>query len=223
MLIAVVPAPAQGIPTSNITVPSVAVSGEASVRVEPDLAILHAGVTNVAKTAAKASEENAKNVAALLAALKQVGIPDRDIQTSRYSLFPQQDRKGNNAPRIVGFKASNSLSIRVTDLAKLSAVLDAVVGAGANDIGGISFLVSQQSTALDQARAEAFADARRKAEIYARAAGVELGRALAITEDGARQVPVMLRAVPAASAAAPVAIGEQTLRIGVSVVFELVQ
>jgi uncharacterized protein YggE len=222
MFVAAAPVSAQGTLRSENTVPSITVSGEASVRVAPDLAILHAGATNVAKTAAEASAANAKAVMALLAALKDAGVPEKDIQTGRYSLFPQQDHKGKGAPRIVGFQASNNLTIRLTDISKIDAVLDALVKAGANDIGGIEFQVTGRSKALDEARAKAFADAKRKASIYARAAEVELGRVLLITEAGAGPGPIAMRAM-ASPSAPPVATGEQMLRVGTTVVFELVR
>jgi hypothetical protein len=207
----------------DMMAPSVTVSGEANMRVAPDLAILHAGMTSLGKTAGEASDANAKAMAALLAALKDAGVPEKDIQTARYSLQPRQESKINAPPRIVGFQASNSLTIRLGDLTRIGAVLDALVRAGANDIGGIDFVVSHRSKSLDDARAKAFADARRKAVIYARAAEVDLGRVLMITEDGTGPGPITMRSALASRSAPPVAVGEETLRIGVTVMFELVR
>ena len=90
-----------------------------------------------------------------------------------------------SASPIVGYRASNRVTIRLRDVTKVASVIDMLVGAGANDIGGINFTVSQASKLLDEAREKAIADARRKAEIYAKAAGVTLGEPLSISEEGA--------------------------------------
>ena len=88
------------------------------------------------------------------------------------------------APQITGYRASNRVTIKVRDVTKVASVIDTLVGAGANEVGGINFIVTQASKALDEARAKAVADARRKAEIYAKAAGVTLGEPLSITRRG---------------------------------------
>ena len=110
------------------------------------------------------------------------------------------------------------MTIRLRDVTKVANVIDTLVGAGANEIGGINFMVSQASKLLDEAREKAIADARRKAEIYAKAAGVTLGAPLGITESGAPG-PVLYRrmAAPMGASGAPVAQGEETLQVTVSV------
>src|SRR5215218_1148737 len=158
-------------------VPRLTVTGEATVSVPPDYAMIRTGVTSQAKTARDASEANARAANALLAALRNAGIEDRDIQTTRLALAPTYDQSASSGRgRINGFQAANQVTIRVRDPGKLADVVDKAIGAGATDLGGIEFLVNEPSKALDQARGEAFADARRKAEIYAKAAGVTLGR-----------------------------------------------
>ena len=110
------------------------------------------------------------------------------------------------------------MTIRLRDITKVANVIDTLVGAGANEIGGINFTVSQASKLLDEARERAIADARRKAEIYAKAAGVTLGAPLSITEGGAAG-PILYRrvAAPMAASGAAVAQGEETLQVTVSV------
>jgi uncharacterized protein len=108
------------------------------------------------------------------------------------------------------------VTIRLRDIGKVANVIDTLVGAGANDIGGINFMVSQASKLLDDARTQAVADARRKAEIYARAAGVTLGAPLGISEAGSPG-PVFRAKMAAELAAAPVAQGEETLAVMVNV------
>src|SRR5207244_4586342 len=117
-------------------------------------------------------------------ALKGAGIDEKDYQTSRLSLQPQYAPAGLNrtAPQITGYRAGNRVTIKVRDVTKVANVIDTLVGAGANEIGGINFIVSQASKLLDEAREKAVADARRKAEIYAKAAGVPLGHTRGISE-----------------------------------------
>jgi uncharacterized protein len=204
--------------------PAISVSGEASVSVAPDLAQVDGGVTSEAKTAREASDANNAAMGKVLLALKSAGIEEKDYQTSRLSLQPQyaQATPGRTGPpQVTGYRASNRVTIKVRDVAKVAGVIDTLVGAGANEVGGINFIVSQASKALDEARAKAVADARRKAEIYAKAAGVTLGEPLAITEEGAAP-PVVFRSKMAAPMAAgnaptPVAPGEELLSITVNV------
>ena len=110
------------------------------------------------------------------------------------------------------------MTIRVRDVTKVAGMIDVLVGAGANDIGGINFMVSQASKLLDEAREQAIADARRKAQIYARAAGVTLGEPIAISEEGSA-TPVFRGKVAGgiAASAAPIAQGEETLSVTVNV------
>lgn len=202
---------------------SITVNGEATTSVAPDLAQVEGGVTSEAKTAREASDANNKAMAAVLAALKAAGVAEADVQTSRLSLFPQSaSARAGGAATITGYRASNRVIIRVRDIAKVAGTLDTLVAAGANEIGGINFMVSQESKALDEARVKAIEDARRKAEIYAKAAGVRLGAPLRISEEGAGG-PVPMRAQFKAGASAPVAPGEETLRIAVTVSYEIVK
>lgn len=202
--------------------PAITVSGEATVSAAPDRAVVDGGVTTEAKTAREASEANAKAMTAVLAALKSAGIADADIQTSRLSLHPQmaQARPGGPA-QVTGYQASNRVSVRLRDVSRVGATIDTLIGAGANDIGGLRFTVSQESKLLDEARAQAIADARRKAEIYAKAARVGIGAPLSIAEETSGGGPVPMRAAFRAEAAMPVAPGEETLRVSVTVAYEI--
>jgi uncharacterized protein YggE len=195
------------------------VTGEATITAPPDLARIDAGVTTDAKTAHEASSANNDAMGKVLLALKGAGISEKDYQTSQVSLQPQysssQSRPGPNV--LTGYRATNRVTIKVRDILKVASVIDAVVGAGANDLGGISFTVSNASKLLDDARSQAIADARRKAEIYAKAAGVTLGAPVSIAEEGT-PAPVMYRRAAAPMAAgAPIAPGEETLRVTVGV------
>lgn len=207
------------------TPPMITVSGEGTVSVPPDLALVDGGVTSDAKTAREASEANNAAMAKVLTALKGTGIAEKDMQTSRLSLFPQyaQQSRPNGGPNVIsGYRASNRVTIQVRDVSKVAGTIDTLVSSGANEVGGINFVVTKASLLLDDARTQAIADARRKAEIYAKAAGVALGAPVNVSEDsGSAPAPMMLRKMAADSASAPVAQGEETLRVNVSVSWEI--
>ncbi|MBV9262198.1 MAG: SIMPL domain-containing protein, partial [Pseudolabrys sp.] len=173
------------------------------------------------KTAREASDANAKEMTAVLAAIKDGGVADRDIQTSRLSLQPQFDPNKQGTARLTGFQATNQVSVRVRNIDNLAGLIDRAVGAGANEMSGIEFVVSDQSKLLDRARADAVADSKRKAEIYANAAGVKLGRAVAISDEDSNPPARPMQTLRAG--AVPVAAGEQTLRVTVTVSYELAQ
>jgi uncharacterized protein YggE len=196
----------------------ISVTGEATISVPPDLAQIDGGVTSEAKTAREASDANNAAMGKVLLALKGAGIDEKDFQTSRLSLQPQSaPNRSNGPPVIVSYRASNRVTIRLRDVTKVASVIDTLVGAGANELGGINFMVSQASKLLDQAREQAIADARRKAEIYAKAAGVTLGAPISISEEGS-PAPMQFRKMAGGMAtAAPVAQGEETLGVTVSV------
>ncbi len=215
------PASAQNSPP-----PAISVSGEANVSVAPDLAQVDGGVTSEAKTAREASEANNAAMGKVLLALKGAGIEEKDYQTSRLSLQPlyaTSSKVSETQRGIVSFRASNRVTIKVRDVGKIANVIDTMVTAGANEIGGINFVVTQASKALDEARTKAIADARRKAEIYAKAAGVTLGEPISISEEGAASPPVFRSKMAAPMAGAPtlVAPGEELLSITVSVTWAI--
>jgi uncharacterized protein YggE len=203
--------------------PAISVTGEAQVSAPPDLAQLDAGVASDGKTAREAAEANNAAMSKVLAALKGAGLEDKDYQTSRLSLQPQYAPNRPGPSPIVGYRASNRVSIKLHDVAKVASVIDTLVTAGANDVGNINFTVTQASKLLDDAREKAIADARRKAEIYAKAAGVTLGAPLSISEEGA-PAPVfrakMMRAAPMETST-PIAQGEETLSVTVAVTWAI--
>jgi uncharacterized protein len=200
----------------------VTVTGEGTATAVPDLVEIRAGVTTQGKTAREASEANGRAMAALLLVLKANGIAEADVQTSRFFVQPVYEANRNPPQRVTGFQVANQVTVKVRDAAIVGDLVDKLVGAGANEFSGISFQVSGASKLLDGAREEAISDARRKADIYARAAGLALGRAVAIVEEGAAS-PVMARTATMSPSAAPVMPGEQTLRVSVSVTFELLR
>ena len=203
--------------------PAISVTGEATMSVAPDQAQVDGGVTSDAKTAREASDANNAAMGKVLLALKGAGIDEKDFQTSRLSLQPKYAPDRSGPSTVVGYRASNRVTIKVRDVSKIAGVIDVLVAAGANEIGGINFVVSQASKLLDDIREKAIADARRKAEIYAKAAGVTLGEPLSIAEEGG-SMPVFrgkMAAPMATMAPAPVAQGEETLSVTVSVTWAI--
>lgn len=216
-LMAILPWPAQAVERL------ITVTGHGTVAVAPDTAMIRIGVTSQAKTAREASAANAEQMTKVINSIEQAGIAKNDIQTSRLSLQPQYDAK-DGANRLLGFQVTNRITVRVRKVDDLPALLDQAISAGANEMSGISFLVSEESKALDEARADAIADARRKADLYAKAAGTKVGKVVAITEQGSSPPPRPFEAALRSGAAAmPVAPGEQMLRATVTVSYELGQ
>jgi uncharacterized protein len=206
------PALAQMVPP-----PAISVTGEANMSVPPDQAQIDGGVSTDAKTAREASDANNAAMGKVLLALKGAGIDEKDYQTSRLSLQPQYAPNRTGPSPVVGYRASNRVTIKVRDITKVANMIDVLVGAGANDIGGIHFVVTQASKLLDEVREQAIADARRKAQIYAKAAGVTLGEPIAISEEGAPTPMFRSKVAAGMAASAPVAQGEETLSVSVSV------
>ena len=188
----------------------------------PDLAEIGAGVVTQAAGAADAMTANARAMAATLAALSRAGVAGRDVQTAAVSLSPQYRYGENMPPVITGYQASNLVTVRFRDIARAGTILDALVAAGANQISGPNLTVDRLDAALDEARTRAIATARARAELYARAAGLQVARIVAISEGGGeapgRPMPMLARAKDAATAIVP---GEQRLAVTVNVSFEL--
>ncbi len=202
--------------------PSITVHGAGSVETPPDMAIVSAGAVSQAEQAAKAMAENNGKVAQILALAEAAGVAGADVQTEAMSIHPvYEDKRGEaGLPVIAGFRVSNAVSIRLRKLDKLGDFLGRLATAGANNIGNIRFGVSDPETLLRQARRRAVADARARAMLYAKAAGVALGRVVRITETGS-SLPhrnrrySSRRALDKAGAAVPVAPG--TLEFGATV------
>jgi uncharacterized protein YggE len=193
----------------------------------PDVATLRAGVVTQAPTAAAALAENAQRMERVVAALRSAGIAARDIATASVGLSPQYRYAENQPPAITGYQANNTVSVKFRDIAKSGAALDALVKAGANQIDGPQMAVDQPEAALDQARIDAVARARGRAELYAKAAGLRVERIVAIDESGENRgdtprPPIMYaRAEMASDAATKVMPGETEISATVAVRFLL--
>ncbi len=191
----------------------------------PDQATVRAGVVSQAATAAAALADNSARMGRVLARLKRAGVADRDIATASVGLQPQYRYADNQPPAITGYQAINSLSVRFRDVGKAGPVLDALVAEGANQIDGPNFALSQPDAALDEARADAVARARARADLYAKAAGLRVVRILSIAEAdenaGEPQPPVMYRIARAEAASTSIAAGEKDVTVTLNVRFLL--
>ncbi|HEY3638395.1 MAG TPA: SIMPL domain-containing protein [Rhizomicrobium sp.] len=203
---------------------TITVTGEGEAKAAPDQAQLSAGVVTTARKAADALAANTQAMNQVFAALNRLGIPDKSIQTSGFSVEPQYagDRNGNPAQRITGYQVSNEVMVTVDDMGRLGAALDALVASGANSLGNMSFTIRDPKPLLAEARAAAMKDAIARAQTYATAAGLSLGPVLAVSEGGT-EMPRSFApmAMKMAAAAVPIASGENSLSASVSVTFEI--
>jgi len=202
---------------------TISVAGQGEVRGVPDQAELSAGVATLAGTADAALAENARKMTAVFDALKRLGVPERAIQTSNFSVQPQYAQNDGNGPeRITGYQVSNQVDVTLDDTRKLGPTLDALVGAGANQINSVSFGISDAAALQTKAREAAIADARSRAQTYAAAAGAAVGQVLSIQENGGGPSPVFAAmALRSRAVSTPVAAGELSVTAGVTVTFEL--
>lgn len=214
---------------------SITVTGTGKVSAAPDVAEISIGVVSQAERARDALAANSEAMTAVQALLKERGVAEKDIQTVSISIQPRYNqppppRPGQEmvefVPRIVGYEVNNAVRITARDIAKLGAILDAVVQSGANRIDGIAFRIDEPEKLQDQARKAAVADAKRKASQLAGELGDVVGLPIRVSEGGALPPPQpMFRgramAMEAMAAPVPVAGGEQDLVVTVTVEFEL--
>lgn len=208
---------------SDGTLLSVSATGEASRA--PDVATASAGVVTQAADANAAMRANAEQMTRVIAAIRTAGVAERDIQTSGISIHPTYRHVENEEPRISGYSASNSVNLKVRDIATLGEVLDALVASGANNVNGPSFGIDQPDAVYDEARRKALDQARGRADMYAEALGLRVRRIVSISEGGRLESPRPMYAMRAmamdAEASTPVAAGENTLVANLEIVFEL--
>jgi uncharacterized protein len=200
---------------------SVTVTAVGQVRAQPDQAVVRLGVETEDETAAQALSRNNQQMNALLESLRAAGIPSQDVQTQTIRLSPRfeevEPTEGEPTRAIVGYRAVNVVEVRSRDLQDLGEVIDTAVEAGGNVVEGIRFEVSNRSRLLDQAREAAMAEARRKAEQLANAAGASIDQVLTIEEADRTPRPVPAPALEVAEQAVPVEPGEETIEVTVEV------
>jgi uncharacterized protein YggE len=201
------------------------VSATGESRRVPDIALINAGVVSEAATAAAALAENNARMRSVFRALRNAGIEERDIQTASISLNARYDYSDRSEPRLLGYSASNQLSVRFREIERAGTIIDTLVGEGVNQINGPSLQVDEPEAALDEARRDAIRTAQQRAELYAAATGMRVVRIVAISEAGAARPPVPMAtramAMDASEESLQIAPGEQRLTATVSVTFEL--
>ena len=207
--------------------PSLNVNGAGKVTLIPDIAYINIGVHTEGQDVAEALSSNTAQAQKVADELVKMGVAAKDIQTTNFNVYPQQQYGPNGEQTGIKYMVDNTVYVTVRDLTKLGALLDAVVKSGANNINGISFDVADKTAALEQARKAAVEDAQTQATQIADAAGVKLGKILSINVSSSGQ-PVPMYDVKgvggaAASANVPVSAGQLVLEVDVNVSFELVQ
>jgi hypothetical protein len=201
-------------------------SGQGTAKAAPDQAQFSTGVVTQGNTAALALAANSRAMNAVFATLKRLGIADKNVQTSDFSLSPQYQvcKPGTVCPqRIVGYEVSNTVDVTVEDFGKTGAVLDALVSSGSNRIDNIGFSIHDTSALLKQAREAAVKDATLRAQTFAKAAGVTLGPILSIQEGGNSYQPrPMFKAMAGlAEAPPPIAGGEESVSADVTITWAI--
>jgi hypothetical protein len=212
--------------------PSITVQGTGETSAVPDTAYVNIGVQSAGEQAGEVLRDNNRAMEQLLGTLKRRGVEDRDVQTTNFSISPIYERNNrrpggsgeSSTPKITGYRISNQVRVKIADLDNLGAILDEVVGQGANSINGISFDVADPQAVEDEARRAAVKEARRKAELLAEAAGVKVGSPLEIREAtfAPRPQGMAVRAM-AAESSVPISRGEQQIEATVTVVYQLLR
>lgn len=212
---------------------TIAVEGTGTVDVTPDTADVTFGVLTQDESLETAQNENIRRTEALMETLSEAGIAEEDIETSNYSVrvINEYDRDGNLVG-VQGYEVWNSVTVTIRDISIVGTVLDAAIGAGANEVSSINFYVDNTDAAASQARTAAVENAREKADELAEAAGVIVTGVYSIEETAAPQPePVQyamqesdaLAADEAAPREVPVSPGQQTISVSVQVVYEIEQ
>lgn len=199
------------------------IQGTGSVAGTPDLATVNTGVVTQAETADVALSDNNKQFENVLSVLKEKGIEQNDIQTTSFNINPRFERQPNATQgKIIGYEVTNRVQVKVRKIDDLGEILDALVTAGSNRISGISFSIADPTALRDDARKAAVEDAKRKAELYAVAAGVKVGKVLTISENNITQPSPNFRAASLKADSVPIAAGELSISASVFVLFEIV-
>lgn len=200
----------------------ITVSASGYAYAEPDQARLSAGVTAEADSAEAALSANTELMRKVVDGLKEAGIDAKDIQTSNFNVEPRYTNpRDGTSPAINGYRVSNQVGILVRDLKSLGGLLDKLVSLGANQVYGLAFEVSKQETLKDEARKDAIANARRRAELLAAAAGSKVDEVMTISEESSYGGPRPMAMRAAKAEAAPIESGTETLEARVTVTWKL--
>jgi hypothetical protein len=202
---------------------TVSVSASGTVAAEPDIAHISAGVTTEAETAKDAIARNSAVMAKLIEGLKGAGIAARDIQTTTLQVEPRYTQPKDGRPgAISGYRVVNQVRLTVREVKLLGDILDQAIALGANQINSIGFDVANAETLKDEARKQAMVNAKRRAELYATAAGVQLGQVLRISEGVVGDLAIRpMSGARSMAASVPIEAGTRTLTVHVEVTYAL--
>ena len=210
-----------GTASAEEALPTLTMNGVGSAQIAPDMAEITLGVITEAKDAAKAHSDNAAQAARVQAAVKALGVAERDIQTTRYDFSPIYDVKDNGRSVTTGYTVTNAVVVKVRNLANVGKVIDAALANGANRVDSLEFSASDPSAAKDAALADAARDARSKADAVAHALGVRIVRILNVYADAQSPAPrnfmPMMMAKEAYDAATPISAGELSFEASVNI------
>jgi len=212
--------------------PAITVSGSGQVHVDPDLAVVRLGVLAQNEDASAAQQEANRVARGILDGVEALGVPAEAVQTSRLVLSPVYDQPRpqdqSRQPRISAYRASNVVSVRLTDLTRVGPVIDAAIKAGANQVEGVNFQLEDDTSARQEALTEAVHEARGKAATIAEALGVSLGPVLEANEGGVSidvprfsGGPRMMAMDARASEPTPVSAGEITVSAQVTLRYRI--
>lgn len=198
------------------------VSGTAEIRVAPDIAHVTLGVRTRAGEANQAASQNAASMRSVTQAIRRLGIADADVETVQYTLQPVFDYPTNAPPRLIDYEATNLVRVTVRDLGKVGRVIDAAVGAGANVVQDVAFVLDKESEVRSRAISQAVADARNKASVMADALGIRLGPLLSASESvGPIIFPRVALAESAGAAETPISPRQIEVRATVNLVYAI--
>ncbi len=208
------------------------INADAQITTSPDQATIRAGVLTDGKNAADTAEQNARKMTAIFKALNQIGISSTDIRTTQLSLTPQYSYESKHKPRITGYSVRNTVAVNITDLSKLSAVIDALVEAGSNNIQNVRFSLVDPDALKAKALQQAIKKARDKAELVAQSAGVKLGQIQTIDVNDSSNIAynrnydqIIVTGAKQSRASEPVSTpvsqGEIAIRASVKIIYEM--
>ena len=203
----------------------VLVSGDSTIQAQPDTAVLSISVVTQARQAFEAQQQNASKSEAVIRALKSAAGSGSEVKTGGYTLQPQRVYKEGQPPTITGYEARNTVSVTLSDITKVGAVIDAAGQAGANDVTGVSFILKQDKSARDQALKEATREAMSKAQVIAQALGGRVTRIIEVQEDGfvrpPQPVPMAEYSMQSRVASTPIEVGSLDVRSRVQLIAEI--
>jgi len=202
--------------------PTLTVFGDGSATAAPDIAIVTLGVISEAPTAKDAMSANATDMTAVIAAITGAGIATKDVATSGLSVNPvysDPSKDPNGLSQVTGYRVQNQVTVKIRDLAQSGPLLDKVVSAGANRVTGIDFDIDKAGSLRDAAMKAAIAEARRRAELMAEAAGVKLGDIQSIQTSDGGGVPIFRAQMAMKADSTPVMGGEQQITANATIVY----